>query len=61
MGFLPALAAVVGNGGVERLPAHDGAVHLLRGKAVKIVCDVLVGDFEGLVNGLALDHLGERG
>ena len=59
VGLLPALAAVVGNGGVERLPAHDGAVHLLRGQPVKIVSDVLVGDLEGLVDGLALDHLGK--
>ena len=39
---------VVGDGGLQRLHAHDGAVHLLFGQRAKKRHDVFVRDLRGL-------------
>ena len=56
----PLLAPVIGDGGAQRLGAHDRTVHLLRRQAFKVVGDVLVGDQQRLIDRLADDHLGQR-
>jgi hypothetical protein len=55
------LAAPALYGRLKGLLAHDGAVHLLPGQAAQGGGDVLVGDLERLVHGLALHQLGQRG
>jgi len=56
-----AAAGPVGDGGLEGLGAHDGAVDLLLGEAVEELDDVVVGDGEGLRRGevLAFDEAAE--
>jgi hypothetical protein len=53
------VAAVLGNGNFQRFLSHDRAVHLLLRQATQEIGDVLVADGQGLVQGLALDHLGQ--
>jgi hypothetical protein len=57
---LPFFAAIVGDGGLQRFAAHHRAVHLLRRQTVEIIGDVLVADFQRVVQRHALDDLGQR-
>ena len=49
---------VVLNGGVQGLLGQHGAVHLHRRQSAQRIGNHLVGDLEGLLDGLALDHFG---
>ena len=56
----PLLATIVGDGGLQSFTAHYRTVHLFRRQTVEVVGDVLVRDFERLIQRHALDHLGQR-
>ena len=54
------LVIIVLHGGADGLFGQDAAVDLMGGQTVQSLDDRLVGELEGLFDGLALDELGGR-
>ena len=60
MVVLPYLAPIIGDGRLQRLAPHHRAVHLLGWQAIEKIRDILIAHLQRLIQGHALDHLGQR-